>query len=45
MKAAVAITRLKPINNSLSRADQHIFEQRLSLASVFNDDEFGIKVL
>ena len=45
MKAAVAITRLKPINNSLSRADQHIFEQRLSLASVFNDDEFAIKVL
>lgn len=45
MKAAVAITRLKPINNSISRFDQHMFEQRLSLASVFNDDEFAIKVL
>jgi len=45
MKAAVTITRLKPINSSLSRFDQHMFEQWLSLASVFNDDEFAIKVL
>ena len=45
LKVAVTATRLKPINASLSKFDQHMFEQWLALASQFLDDEFAVKVL
>lgn len=45
LKVAVTATRLKPINASLSKFDQHMFEQWLALASQFLDDEFAVKIL
>jgi len=45
LKVAVTATRLKPINSSLSKFDQHMFEQWLALASQYLDDEFAVKVL
>lgn len=45
LKVWVTKTRLKPIESSMQAFDQHIFEQRLALASMSEKDELVVRVV